>query len=273
MTKLAKVTVVVFIAAGIAFLGLMAGGKHKGARARKEVNRMRGHFPAVMPQYPGAREYPMGDALTMGTNRMKMSYFHTRDDTLRVASFYAAQWKAAGYFVTEDISPAGGIVAAYDPAKGILRQVLIKHKGDTTAVYPSLLMEPLRPSTGSNATSPDVPVYPGAEGVLAFGARDPGHKSKVTMYTNYGGLVNNVEFFRSNLPERGWREVKSKAPQVLPADYHQNLTFHKGKRELTVNLTQMDREGRVRVHIAEATGAELGYPGAAPGKDRGASKR
>jgi hypothetical protein len=181
MTKLTKVTVVVFIAAGIAFLGLMAGGQHKGARARKEVDRMRGHFPAVMPQYPGAKEYPMGGSLTVGPNRLKMSYFHTRDDTLRVASFYASQWKAAGYYVTEDISPAGGVVAAYDPAKGILRQVLIKHKGETTAVYPSLIMEPLRPATGTHATSADVPLYSGAEGVLRFGARDPGHQRKVTM--------------------------------------------------------------------------------------------
>jgi len=266
MTKLAKVTVVVFIAAGIAFLGLMAGGQHKGAEARKEVDRMRGHFPAPMPHYPGAKEFPMGDTLTVGTNRMKMSYFHTRDDSLRVASFYAAQWNAAGHYVTEDISPAGGIVAAYDPAKGILRQVLIKRQARTTAVYPSLVMEPMRPATGGHASSPDVPVYPGAEGVLRFGARDPGHKSSVTMYTNYGGLVNNVEFFRTELPGRGWREVKSKGGRLLPAEYHQNLTFHKGKRELTVNLTQMDREGRVRAHITEATGDELGYPGKAPAK-------
>lgn len=266
MTKLAKVTVVVFIAAGIAFWGLMAGGQHKGARARKEANRLVGHYPAPMPQYPGAKEFPMGGTLTVGPNRMKMSYFHTRDDTLRVASFYAAQWNAAGHYVTEDISPAGGIVAAYDPAKGILRQVLIKHHGDTTAVYPSLFMEPMRPSTGSHATSLDVPLYPGAEGVLRFGARDPGHRSVVTMYTNYGGLVNNVEFFRSQLPPRGWREIKSRAQRFLPAEYHQNLTFHKGKRELTVNLTAMDKESRVRVHITEATGDELGYPGKAPAK-------
>lgn len=208
----------------------------------------------------------MGGSLTVGPNRVKMSYYHTRDDSLRVASFYVSQWKAAGYYVTEDISPAGGVVGAYDPAKGILRQVLIKRKDRTTAVYPSLLMEPLRPATGSHATSLDVPLYPGAEGVLRFGARDPGHRSKVTMYINYGGLVNNVEFFRSNLPGRGWREVRSKAPRILPAEYHQNLTFHKGRRELTVNLTQLDKEGRVRVHVAEATGQELGYPGKAPKK-------
>jgi hypothetical protein len=266
MTKLTKVTVVVFIAAGIAFLGLMAGGQHQGAKARKAVDRMAGHYPAPMPQYPGAKEFPMGDKLSVGPNRLKMSYFHTRDDTLRVASFYAAQWNAAGHHVTEDISPAGGVVAAYDPAKGILRQVIIKQRGAKTAVYPSLLMEPLRPSTGTHATSLDVPLYPGAEGVLRFGARDPGHRSKVTLYTNYGGLVNNVEYFRNELPQRGWREIQSKARRLLPAEYHQNLMFHKGKRELTVNLTQMDKEGRVRVHMAEATGEELGYPGNAPAK-------
>ncbi len=266
MTKLAKVTVVVFIAAGIAFGGLMAGGQHQGAKARRPVDRMRGHYPAPMPQYPGVKEFPMGDQLSVGPTRLKMSYFHTRDDTLRVASFYAAQWNAAGYYVTEDISPAGGVVAAYDPSKGTLRQVIIKRQVATTAVYPSLLMEPLRPTTGTHATSLDVPVYPGAEGVLRFGARDPGHRSKVTLYTNYGGLVNNVDFFRNQLPQRGWREVKSKAPLLLPAEYHQTLTFHKGKRELTLNLTQMDKEGRVRVHVAEATGLELGYPDKAPGK-------
>ena len=35
----------------------------------------------------------------------------TPDEPLRVASFYAAQWNGAGYHVTEDISPQGGVVA------------------------------------------------------------------------------------------------------------------------------------------------------------------
>ncbi len=270
MTKLAKISVVVFVAAGIAFMGLLAGGQHRGAEARHEVDLMRGHYPFPMPRYPGVKEYPMGSSLTVGSSHLKMSYFHTRDDTLKVASFYAGQWKAAGHYVTEDISPQGGVVGAYDPARGILRQVLIKSASGTTAVYPSMLTEPLRPATGSYATSPDVPLYPGAEGVLRFGARDPGHRSKVTMYTNYGGLANNVEFFRSNLPEHGWREVKSKGQPLLPTEFHANMTFHKGKRELTLNITQMDKEGRVRVHMAEATGDELGYPGAAPGARWGA---
>lgn len=268
MTKLAKITVIITMAAGIAFLGLMSGGTHKRAKARRDLDLMRGHYPVSMPHYPGAKEYPLGGRLSVGPSAVKMSYFYTSDDPLKIANFYTALWKSAGYHVTEDISLKGGVVAAYDPAKGTLRQITMKRKGHKTAVFPSVMAEPLRPTSDTAGGSADVPLYPGAEGVLRFGARDPGHRSQVTLYTNYGGLENNVEFFRTRLPEAGWKEVQSKAPSLLPAQYHQTLTFHKGPRELTVNLTQVDTSGRVRVHATEATGDESGYPDQAPSNSK-----
>ena len=269
MTKLAKITVIVTIAAGIAFLGLLSGGQQKQARARQDVDLMQGHFPAPMPRYPGAKEFPMGKDLKVGASGMKMSYFHTRDDTLKIANFYGNLWKTAGYHVTEDITMKGGVVAAYDPAKGTLRQILIKRRDGKTMVFPSVMMEPIRPNTSGDTAGGDIPLYPGAEGVLRFGSRDPGHRSQILLFTNYGGLVNNVDFYRTRLPEVGWKEAVSKAKPLLPSQFHQTLTFHKGARELTLNITQIDTSQRVRVHITEATGDELGYPGRAPNSPTG----
>lgn len=258
MSKIAKITVLVTVTAGIAFLGLLGGGRHERAKARKQPDPMLGYYPAPMPRYPGAREYPLAGQLNVSSAAVKMSYFYTVDDPLLVANFYTAKWKAAGHYVTEDITPQGGVVAAYDPAKGILRQILMRRQGARTMVFPSLQMQPVRPLDDQAAVRPDVPVYPGSEGILNFGARDPGHRSQVTIFTNYGGLTGNVDFYRIQLPERGWREVRAKAAAPLPADLHATLTFHKGRRELTVNITQLGKEGRVRVHLAEATGSELG---------------
>ncbi len=258
MSKLARITVIVTLAAGIAFLGLLSGGTHQGARAVDEPDPMRGHYPVSMPRYPGVKEYPLGSDLKVGDSPMKMSYFSTEDEPLQVARFYASRWKAAGHHVTEDITLQGGVVAAYDPASGALRQVLIRRKGRKSTVFPSVIAKPLQPKRVTAEKQDDVPVYPGSEGTLTFGGRDPGHRSRVTMFTNYGGVLNNVQFYRGKLAERGWREVPSKGGSPLPPEVSETLTFHKGSRELTINITRVDDEKHVRVHITEAQGQELG---------------
>lgn len=267
MSKLARITIVVTLAAGIAFLGLLGGGDHPGAQARMDEDAMRGHWPAPMPTYPGALEYPLGSKHTVGQDSMVMSYFATPDDPLAVGRFYTAKWNGAGYHVTEDLTLKGGVVAAYDPGTGVLRQVLIRREGNRTMAFPSVTVSPLRPSSEAATAEGDVPVVPGSEGILAFGARDPGHQSRVILFTNYSGLTNNVDFYRNRLPNLGWTEKTAKVATPLPAELHETLTFQKGARELTINLTRMDAEQRVRVHLVEATGSELGLappPSATP---------
>jgi len=260
MSKLARITIIVTMAAGIAFLGLLSGGTQKDARARLDEDAISGHFPVAMPSYPGAREYPLGSRLQVGTDSMIMSYFVTPDDPMAVGRFYAAQWNAAGHHVTEDISLQGGVVAAYNPNTGVLRQLLLRREGNRTMAFPSVATKPLRPTGEAPAETDDVPIIPGAEGVLSFGATDPGHQSRVLMFTNYSGLANNVDFYRNNLPALGWTEQASKAQIPLHSEAHQTLNFQKGARELTITLTVVDGEQRIRAHIVDATGSELGLP-------------
>lgn len=260
MSKLARITVLITLAAGIALLGLLSGGEQPGARAHEDVDLMRGHYPAPMPHYPGATERPLGSQLQAAGAPMKMSYFFTRDDPLRIGRFYTGRWRHAGYHVTEDITWRGGVVAAYDPATGILRQVLIRRRGNRSTVFPSMVVRPMRPATASQGRPKDVPIYPGSEGVISFDSRDAGFRGRVTLSTNYGGMTNNVEFFRAKLEEQGWKEVASKTPSPLPPETSQTLRFHKASRELTVAVTLLDAEQRVRVYLAEATGRELGLP-------------
>jgi len=260
MSKLARITVLTTLAAGIALLGLLSGGEHPVVRAHEDVDLMRGYYPVPMPHYPGATEFPLGRQLRAAGTPMKMSYFFTRDDPLKIGRFYTGHWRQAGYHVTEDITWRGGVVAAYDPATGILRQVLIRRRGNRSSVFPSVLERPMRPSTSSGDRSKDVPLYPGSEGVISFDSKDTGFHGRVTMSTNYGGMANNVEFYRTKLPAQGWHEMESNTPSPLPPEDGQTLRFHKGSRELTVAITLLDSEQRVRVYLAEAAGQELGLP-------------
>ena len=81
-------------------------------------------------------------------------------------------------------------------------------------------------------------------------------------------MVNNVAYYPEKLAELGWREVPSRARLPGAPEASQTLRFHKGSRELTLAITVLDAEQRVRVYLAEATGQELGLPAPPEGAAR-----
>jgi hypothetical protein len=255
MTPIAKGAAVLIFCAGVAFAGLMATGPGPTARARRDPDLIRGYYPVPMPRYPGAKEYPLTRSMKVGQSGLKMSYFYTRDDPLKVANFYADRWLTKGYHVTRDITLAGGSVSALDVKAGVTRQVLIQKKGRTTAVFPSVYsgLTQLTPNvaTGADPITDTPPVFPGAEGVMTFGSKDHDHTNKVTMFLDHGGLEANVEFYKVEMVVRGWIQ-KTHFDGVPGRDSsHHVLLFKKSGREVTINLMRVGKTNQVRVHITE----------------------
>lgn len=249
-----KIFAVIFICSGTAFLGLLAGGRHAPVRADLDQDPMKGYYDVDMPSYPGAAELPMSRDMNVGDASMKMSYFVTRDDPLKIAGYYADRWKTAEYHVTEDVTLTGGSVSAFDVKTGVIRQVIITEQSEGRyLVFPSVTSQPfgMTPSTDEKSGfAGKSPVFPGSEGVSSFGSDDPDKKTNVTRFINFGGMQANVDFYKVEMAARGWelRKFADEIPGI--GKKHQVLLFNKGSQEVTINFTVVSEESKqVRVHI------------------------
>ena len=146
-------------------------------------------WPAPMPAYPMAQEMPLSEDMFVGRSRMKMVWFQTADEPLRVASFYRNFWESAGYYVTQDVHPYGGKVASMDLKHNLLRQVVMTRDGEMTTVYVSLIMGSPAHMLASGAGDTQLPVMPGAEGVTHIGSRDALANTSVLVYVNRETMV------------------------------------------------------------------------------------
>jgi hypothetical protein len=247
--KHGRTAVVLFVCAGIAFLGLLAGGEHKEATAWRQ-NPMAGFWSGKqMPRYPGAREAPAGPASNVGGSEVKMSFLTTEDDPDKVARFYRRYWRARRLFVRDDVTHMGGVVSAVDVEGGQIYQALITvHKG-RTMVFPSVTRSPLQAMESGGAEQPaPVPLFPESRAVINLGSKEADSAAKVSLSVNDGGLEPNAQHYSRELRARGYKEEIKQRPK-LP-EGQRVLLFRKGSREVTVNLTALDKKHkRVRVHI------------------------
>jgi hypothetical protein len=241
-----RIFAVIFIASGAAFLGLLTGGEHLPVRAAEDP--MMRFWPVPMPTYPGTAMRPVAADQRVGSSALKMAYFTTTDPPAKVADFYAGEWRNAGYYVTEDVTFKGGTVSGYDSVAGMMRQVVMMHKGGRTMVFPAVAVEPSK-LLDPSAVPPEVPVYPGASGLLVTSARDPIARSVVVTYLDEGTLESNLSFYRGELQRRGWIDETKPLPEKFKSDDAHILVYSHEGSEMTVNLLKLD-EGHTRVHVA-----------------------
>lgn len=247
MRRPGRIFAVLFIASGIAFLGLLTGGEHLPVRAAEDP--MLRYWPVPMATYPGAVMRPIAADQRVGASALKMAYFTTADPPARVADFYAGEWRNAGYHVTEDVTFKGGTVSAYDAVAGMMRQVVMMAKNGRTLVFPAVAVEPSR-MLDRSAVPADVPVYPGAWGLLVTQARDPMARSQVVTYIDDGALEANLNFYKSELGRRGWLDQTKPLPSQYKSDDGHILVYGNGDgAEMTINLLKLD-DTRTRVHVA-----------------------
>jgi hypothetical protein len=244
-----RVFVVLFLCAGIAFLGLLAGGEHKEATAWRQ-NPMAGFWQGKqMPRYPGAREAPAGASSNVGGAQVKMSFLTTEDDPDKVARFYRRYWRARRFFVRDDVTHVGGVVSAVDVEGGQIYQALIMAQKGRTMVFPSVTHSPLAAmETSGAAQQAPVLLFPESRAVINLGSKEADTAAKVSLSVNDGGLELNEQHYRRELRARGYKEEINKRPK-LP-EGQRVLLYRKGSREVTVNITALDKKHkRVRVHI------------------------
>jgi hypothetical protein len=246
MRRRGRIFAVLFIAAGTAFLGLLTGGEHLPVRAADDP--MAHFWPVPMPKYPGSAPRPIAADQRVGNSSLKLAYFTTTDSPAKVGDYYAAEWRASGYYVSEDITPKGGSVSGYDAVAGMMRQIVMMRKEGRTLVFPAVATEPVK-MLDRDAVPADVPVYPGATGVLVTQAKDPMARSQVVTYLDDGALEANVNVYKAEMGRRGWVDETKPLPPKAQADDARILVYTHDGAEMTINLLKLD-ETRTRVHVA-----------------------
>ncbi|MCD6498088.1 MAG: hypothetical protein J7M25_07265 [Deltaproteobacteria bacterium] len=245
-----RLLAVAVASAALATFALMMTGLGPKAVARVHRDPMIGFYPVSMPRYPGVKEYPLTHAMKSGAAKLYMSYFVTRDEPLVVEHFYENRWRAAGYHVTSDITLRGGHVSALDIRSNVVRQVLITKRGNDAMVQVSVT---INPSVLTKPVKPEVPVFPGAEGVTSVGAKDPGTGSTIVTFVDFAKMDENLSFYKSKMGSSGWtlKENASKVPQ-MPKNYH-TLIFRRANAECTINFMPVPGSKQIRVHITQVT--------------------
>jgi len=242
-----RTLLVLFFCAGIAFLGLLAGGEHRLAAGQRFKDPMIGYYPSDMPRYPGSREVPAGPEGSVGRAKVRMSVLSTRDDPAKVARFYASFWQQRRLFVREDVTHVGGVVSAVDSGGGRIFQAMLVRRGERTMVFPSVTSTPL--AAGDTTAPPPVPLFPDSTAVISLGNKEGGTRAQVTLSVNSGTLRDNVVHYRRELRGAGYTQEIQQKPKALGPNHHVLLFFKEGS-EVTVNITALSEE-RVRVHIME----------------------
>lgn len=242
-----QVVIVIVASAAIATLGLLHGG---GADLPEAIadHPLDDHFDSLMPRYPRAAEFPMGEQLQAGQGAMRMSHFSTADPPLRVARFYQTVWEQEGLSVHHDVSPAGGVVGTYDPRVKTARSVTILAHGGRTWVFPATVERPLDVArSGDMGEDQGLPVYPGSSKGLTLSTSDAGQGSLVATYTNSGGLAKNIGFYEREMRSRGWNEAE--VPSFEELEAHRALSFERGDERCSINLTPVGEDDDVIVCV------------------------
>ena len=116
-----------------------------------------------------------------------------------------------------------------------------------TLVFPAVVTEPVR-MLAPASVPPEVPVYPGATGVLVTAARDALARSQVVTYLDEGPLAANLTFYKGEMARLGWtNETKLEGHKDVGDDVR-ILVYTRDGAECTINFLKVD-EARTRVQV------------------------
>ncbi|MCA9665840.1 MAG: hypothetical protein KC503_09640 [Myxococcales bacterium] len=256
-----RMLLVLFVCAGVAGMGLFAGGEHRRAvakRKRRHVRLPAGYFPPDMPRYPEVIELPAGPSTLLGGSKSRMSFFTTKDDPLAVARFYKRFWQSRKLWVRDDVTHVGGAVSAFDERRNRMYQVLLIVRRGRTVAFPSMTEAPLR-VLQTHRVAPPLPLMAESRVLMAMESEDKPARARIVLSLNDGGLEGNIKHYSAAAQAKGFalqRPKEHAAHAALEKKRQERLgpqtrvlLFVKGNgEEITVNLTALSKK-RVRAHI------------------------
>ncbi len=248
---------VLFFCAGISSLGLLDGSEYRSAEALSNSDPMRNYYPQEMPRYAGVQELPVGANTRIGGAQLRMSYFTTEDDPIRVARYYSNAWRHLRLWVRSDVTHLGGVVSAMDAARGVMYQLMLARTGKVTFAYPSMTRSPLKAVDQGSAGLPFA-LRPGSTVLsnVTTGAYDA--RGRIVLSVNKGTVVENVRYYRAALKQAGYRaDVLARAvpnkPMRTEVDHEVLIQRNEVGSEITIQLMRLSsKRTRVQVTLVNA---------------------
>jgi hypothetical protein len=218
---------------------LLAGAWSGGALA----------LPARPPSHAREGEIPVGDALEVGGQPMRLSLFYTSDAPVRVIRFYADAFRGRGLLPIVAADPGLSHVAAFDPGEHRQRFVtaVSQLRGQTLVLLGSI---DRRRTSLTRTAATSFPVPDPHRGYLAFRSSDAGSSAESAQFVSPLAPVKVASFYRDALARAGYRETTDTPGGAL-------LTFTRPGAAVSVAMQTLEGAAGSAVFVTRSEGQPL----------------
>jgi hypothetical protein len=212
-------TVLCVLAAGaVLFGGAAAGGAFSTAAVP----------PSAAYDHRLSAEIPVGDALAVNGQPMRLSLFYTSDAPAHVIAFYVRA------FLERGLTPVtlAGHVSVFDPKDGLQRFVTaIEQRGGQTLVLVGSTDPSKPPQLLRSAEAAALPAPADARAFLGYRSDDEGARADSAQFVSASNSEDIREFYRRELSSKGFRERPDSSVAMLQFA-KPGATFSVGIQEL-----------------------------------------
>ncbi len=184
----------------------------------------------LVPPYPDAIFYPMGDELRVDGVTREMGYATTPDSATKVADRYEAIWHSQGFRVERRLVGVEEWVTASALEDPWMRTIVATPKGGRTVIVASVR------EVWREQAPPKIPMPDTCEAVSDTGSRDKGLHTEVAFLACEAPAREVIDFYDQLLPA-----TRRRSPLQTEAGTAY-LTYTTGELHVSVTVKEIDTD-------------------------------
>ncbi len=203
----------------------------------------------------GTTPVPLGSEMAINGNAAEMLSFTSDRSPQALTEEQMSRWRERGFVVAGKSTVRRGVAFALDRDTGERYSFSawsvpgpfqsLASQGRPVQGLMSVVGREGSDSSMSLDSVPDVPPMPGGKGGAVISSVDRGARSYSSVYTNPGSLQESLEYYRTELPARGWRErfAEDNDAVELPSHRSANAVFVRGGEEVVLLMSPLRSDG------------------------------
>ena len=203
---------------------------------------------ALLPTYPGAHLYTLGDQLAVNGVAVDIGYFSIANKSPRdITDYYIQFWGKHGLPTTVQVGEQSAQVAAFDDRQHLMRSVDVVRRGNRIVAFASIM--PLDES--GSAAPADLPLPPAAAVMQRATSNEQGRASESVSYVIDAQLGPARDAVVRAFTDAGWKLERERSQNELNGI---SLHVSKADRAALVTLIAERRSGLVGVQVHATSG-------------------